>query len=93
MANYYIKVGKHDYYTWKIGAITLLLLCLVLIYLHNISNNRGEINDNYWHLGYADCERNYNLTSDEQMLLNTYRANKIIYNEGYGLRIGENFTE
>jgi len=90
---YEIKVGKIDYYTWKIGAIVLLLLCLVLIYLNNTQPTVGEINDNYWHLGYADCERNYNLTSDEQMLLNTYRANKIIYNEGYGLRIGENFTE
>jgi len=72
-----IEVSKIDYYSWKIGAIVLLILLIMMIYSKNYSYDDGEINDNYWHLGYSDCERNYNFTSDEMMILNTYRIYKI----------------
>ena len=72
-----IEVSKIDYYSWKIGVIVLLILLIMMIYSKNYSYDDGEINDNYWHLGYSDCERNYNFTSDEMMILNTYRIYKI----------------
>lgn len=83
--NYEIKVGKIDYYTWKIGAIVLLLLLLTLTYFYNSKPTVGEINDNYWHIGYADCQRNYNLTSDEMMILNQYRIYRMI-NKSYEVK-------
>jgi hypothetical protein len=57
---------KIDYYTWKIGAIVLLVLLLIMIYHCQDRHTIGEINDDYYHLGFADCVNYYNITSDEQ---------------------------
>lgn len=89
----YIKVEKIDYYTWKIGTIILLLLCFALIYNMQTSDNKGEINDNWWHIGYKDCERNYNLSNDEQYILNKFRIEKQIQSQIHNLTNGENFTQ
>ena len=35
-------------------------------------------NDDWWHKGYKDCSRNFNLTSDEIRILNEYRITKIV---------------
>lgn len=74
--SYYIKVSKIDYLTWKIMALVLLAVCLILLFLYQQKPNEGEIKDNWWHIGYNDCSVYYNFTSDEQMKLNEWKAIK-----------------
>jgi hypothetical protein len=62
---------------WEvIWIITMILWLISMIYFmtyYTKDSRLGEVKDNWWHIGYADCERNYNLTSDEMMILNKYR--------------------
>ena len=80
--HFYMTVEKIDYYTWKIMAIMAIICYVILLYAgthtHPKLNNleSGQL-DNYWHQGYMDCEKNFNLTSDEKMALNVYRISKI----------------
>jgi hypothetical protein len=68
-----IRMNKYDYYI-----IAIVVICVLLFMFYIFSKpSVGEVNDNYYHMGYVDCERNYNFTSDEMMLLNTYRIYKI----------------
>lgn len=76
ISNYEITTSKIDYYTWKIGALILLGAILVLLFL-NQKPTEGEINDGYYHLGYFDCARYYNFTSEEMFILNQYRIFKL----------------
>lgn len=76
ISDYEIKTSKIDYYTWKIGALILLGAILVLLFL-NQKPTEGEINDGYYHLGYSDCARYYNFTSEEMFILNSYRIYKM----------------
>jgi hypothetical protein len=71
-----IKVSKIDYYTWKWGAIILMFVLLAFI-VFNKPPTKGEINDVWWHIGYNDCERSYNYSSDEILILNQYKIAKI----------------
>ena len=53
--------------------------CLGVAYVEHIESQQqnGNYDDNSYHLGYRDCSDNFNLTSDEQYVLNKYRITKI----------------
>jgi hypothetical protein len=79
MSSYYMKVSRLDYYTWKVGAIILLIIMIALIGFNSRiqANYNAMVKDNFYHIGYLDCERYFNLTSDEQYVLNKYRTEQI----------------
>lgn len=76
------NVSKLDYYTWKVGAIVLLLALLAVLGTRNgvfgTTQYQDEVNDVYWHMGYSQCVDYFNLSSDEMYVLNLYRMEKII---------------
>lgn len=58
----YIKVSNIDYLTWKIGAIVLLFLCLLMIFLHNSEQKDISLCDHVNYLNWSNIQ-GYNGTS------------------------------
>lgn len=76
-----MSMKKEDNKCAILVAIILMIVTLVGTVIWAEMNdfyNKSFIDDNSWHMGYKDCERNFNLSSDEQALLNIYRMNKIV---------------
>lgn len=64
-----------------IGVILLMFFSIIGItaIIISVLNNdpAPAIDDNSYHLGYHDCERNFNYSSEEQRIVNEYRMNLI----------------
>ena len=68
---HYIKVRKMDYQIWKLVAIILTFLLLLLAYTNVTINKRNVF---YYDLGKNNCESYFNLSISEITLLRQVRV-------------------
>ena len=61
---------------WIITMSLWLLTCMYFMMYYTKDSNLGVLKDNWWHIGYTDCERNYNYSFTEIKLVNEYRIYK-----------------